>query len=49
MSAFHGFPELPGADEIAMCKINEVYCCGNARYGDISTFTNTVRLCLSCT
>ncbi|KAM3959684.1 aladin [Aphomia sociella] len=43
MSAFHGFPELPGLDETAFCKINEVYCCGNIRYGNISTFTNTTK------
>ncbi|KAL0821506.1 hypothetical protein ABMA28_004970 [Loxostege sticticalis] len=43
MSAFHGFPDLPGADETAFCKIDEVYCCGNARYGNITTFTNTTK------
>lgn len=44
MSAFAGFPDLPGPDEVSFCKINEVFCCGNAQYGDISTFTNSVRL-----
>lgn len=44
MSIFNGFPDLPGPDETAFCKINEMYCCGNVRYGNISTFTNSVRL-----
>lgn len=44
MSAFNGFPELPGPEEVAFCKLNEVYCCDNIRYGNISTFTNAVRL-----
>ncbi|XP_053611187.1 aladin [Plodia interpunctella] len=43
MSAFHGFPELPGPEETAFCKINEVYCCGNIKYGNITTFTNTTK------
>ncbi|KAJ2945439.1 hypothetical protein O0L34_g251 [Tuta absoluta] len=43
MSAFHGFPDLPGIDEIPFCKCNEVYCCGNAQYGSVSTFTNATR------
>lgn len=43
MSAFHGFPELPGPEEIPFCKLNEVYCCANSRYGNISTFTNSTR------
>ncbi|XP_059057722.1 aladin-like [Achroia grisella] len=43
MSIFHGFPELPGQNDTAFCKINEVYCCGNVRYGNITTFTNTTK------
>ncbi|KAI8439177.1 hypothetical protein MSG28_013024 [Choristoneura fumiferana] len=43
MSAFHGFPELPGPDETAFCKLNEVYCCGDSRYGSVTTFTNTTK------
>ncbi|CAH2092650.1 unnamed protein product [Euphydryas editha] len=43
MSIFNGFPDLPGPEETAFCKINEVYCCGDARYGNISTFTNSTK------
>lgn len=43
MSAFHGFPNLPRADEIPFCKLNEVYCCANSRYGTITTFTNSTK------
>ncbi|CAH0679981.1 unnamed protein product [Chilo suppressalis] len=43
MSAFHGFPDLPPPEETALCKIDEVYCCADARYGNISTFTNTTK------
>ncbi|XP_028157579.1 aladin-like, partial [Ostrinia furnacalis] len=43
MSAFHGFPSVPGPEETAFCKIDEVYCCGNSRYGNITTFTNTTK------
>ncbi|KAG7312449.1 hypothetical protein JYU34_001952 [Plutella xylostella] len=43
MSAFAGFPDLPGPDEVSFCKINEVFCCGNAQYGAISTFTNSIK------
>ncbi|CAG4951370.1 unnamed protein product [Colias eurytheme] len=42
MSIFQGFPDLPSPNETAYCKINEVYCCANNRYGNVSTFTNTV-------
>lgn len=45
MSAFHGFPELPGQEDMAFCKLNEVYCCANAQYGHIGTFTQTVSYC----
>lgn len=48
MSAFQGFPNLPGQDEIPFCKLNETYCCGNARYGNITTFTSSVRLYKCC-
>lgn len=43
MSIFQRFPELPRPNETAFCKINEVYCCGNVRYGNVSEFTNSVR------
>ncbi|XP_032519048.2 aladin-like [Danaus plexippus] len=43
MSIFNSFPGLPGPDETAFCKINEVYCCANVRYGNISTFTNSIK------
>ncbi|XP_004923972.2 aladin-like isoform X1 [Bombyx mandarina] len=43
MSIFHSFPNLPGPEETAFCKLNEVYCCGNARYGNISTFSNATK------
>ncbi|CAH2092652.1 unnamed protein product [Euphydryas editha] len=43
MSCFDKFPDLPGPEETAFCKINEVYCCGDARYGNISTFTNSIK------
>lgn len=46
MSIFQGFPQLPGAEEIPLCVVNEVYCCANSSYGNISTFTNAVRLYL---
>ncbi|XP_041982031.1 aladin-like [Aricia agestis] len=43
MSIFNNFPDLPPPNETAFCKINEVYCCGNSRYGDIGTFTNSIK------
>lgn len=42
-SAFHGFPDFPGQNEVAFCKINEIYCCASSTYGDISTFTTTTK------
>ncbi|CAK1550395.1 unnamed protein product [Leptosia nina] len=42
MSIFQGFPDLPGPHETAFCKINEVYCCGNVRSGNVSDFTNSM-------
>ncbi|KAG6458233.1 aladin [Manduca sexta] len=43
MSAFCDFPDLPQRNETAFCKLNEVYCCGNIRYGNVTTFTNATK------
>ncbi|XP_068617760.1 aladin [Battus philenor] len=43
MSIFMGFPELPQAEDTPLCVVNEVYCCANSRYGNISTFTNATK------
>ncbi|CAG4987433.1 unnamed protein product [Parnassius apollo] len=43
MSIFQGFPELPGAEDTPLCVVNEIYCCANSRYGNISTFTNATK------
>ncbi|KPJ12879.1 Aladin [Papilio machaon] len=43
MSIFQGFPALPPPEDTPLCVINEVYCCANSRYGNISTFTNATK------